>query len=627
MLDRIEALLTDQPPCTCTPTRDQDQLTVVAEDCPGQGNLTAAPPCRGTVIEAIGDRPVEAVLVRVTGREHRYDGRAATFLNTVATTAETVAARDPHLATRLRHHPIQAGHDATARAGPVGTLTDRTGLAEELADASDLETVLAAAVAPRIADTMVTPRPPEGGTLRSQRSPGPYTDVRIYDDPTTELPTYHLDPPSTRLTSTDCSILARAHEALATGAARGGVDTPTQAIVTTPKEPDAPPEELIHVLEKHTLGYGVLADLFADPTVSDVYAPAPVTTTPLRVDVDGETMRTNTRLTRSGAAAMASRLRRASGHAFSRAQPTIDAEITVGRDDHRVRATGVSDPASDGYGFAFRTQTDPGWTLPRLVANGTLTAWTAALLSTAVERGAAVLIAGARSAGKTTLLGAMLWELPAATRLVTIEDTPELPVQRLREHRRDVQALYTSQDRFDAETALRSALRMGEGALVVGEVRGQEATVLYEAMRVGAQASTVLGTIHGNSARGVRERVITDLDVPASSFATTDLVVTAERTHTGDGSHRIASIEEITGETADDIAPVFAQQDHGGTPTGRIARGSSTLLSELATPTEDYATIRDVIDDRETFITALVADDRTSPAAVVRAHARRRRDA
>jgi type IV secretory pathway ATPase VirB11/archaellum biosynthesis ATPase len=251
---------------------------------------------------------------------------------------------------------------------------------------------------------------------------------------------------------------------------------------------------------------------------------------------------------------------------------------------------------SDGTGFAFRAHDADPFRLADLVANGTLPPECAGFLAEAARRGAAILFAGARGAGKTTLLGATLWTLAPATRLVTIEDTPELPVRALRAADRDVQALYASDDAAGASVsmpdALRTALRLGDGAIAVGEVRGEEAGVLYEAMRVGASDATVLGTIHGEGAAGVRERVVSDLGVAASSFAATDLVVSAADTDRG---RRVTRVEEVTENGASDL---FVDDGDGAEPAGRIARGNSRAVADLAAPGETYADVRAAIEAR-----------------------------
>jgi hypothetical protein len=106
-----------------------------------------------------------------------------------------------------------------------------------------------------------------------------------------------------------------------------------------------------------------------------------------------------------------------------------------------------------------------------------------------------------------------------------------------------------------AEDTLRVSLRMGESAIVIGEVRGAEARVLYESMRAGSAGSSVLGTIHGNSAKGVLDRAVEDLGVSERAFSSTDIVVVIGLIRTPDGStfHRkIVEVAEV-------------RHEHGGT--------------------------------------------------------------
>ncbi|WP_435066385.1 ATPase, T2SS/T4P/T4SS family, partial [Halobaculum sp. EA56] len=343
-------------------------------------------------------------------------------------------------------------------------------------------------------------------------------------------PHYHLRPSDAGLGSDALDVLSAGYEELASGTVEPGDRAATRAIRHVIRcgrtesdglPVDLPLERLAAVLERHTRGLGVLDDLFADPRVTDAFRSSPGDGRPLRIRVDGEAMTTNVGLSPADIAALSARVRAASGRTLSRASPTTDAAVGG------VRVAAVTAPASDGPGFAFRRHDDDAWTLPRLVAVGSLPPAVAGLLSVAVERGAAVLVAGPRGAGKTSLLGALCFAVSSAARTVLVEDTPELPVDGLRRSGRDVQRLHVGTDAdapLSPTEAVRTALRLGEGALVVGEVRGEEARALYEAMRVGAAADAVLGTIHGAGGASVRERVVSDLGVPASSFATTDLV-------------------------------------------------------------------------------------------------------
>ncbi|WP_335999873.1 ATPase, T2SS/T4P/T4SS family [Halorientalis halophila] len=620
--------------CRCDASFDGDRLAVDADDCPGEGRLGTEPACRAAVVAALRDRDAETVLTRAAGLERAYEDDAAAALVAAGRFADAAAFHDESLADRALRDPLEAARAATGRAGPVATLAAETGLSELAARAEGYEDLLAPAVGPTIGRSRVRLQPPPTAQFVSRRELDTGAVVRIYEEPSSERRTYHLEPLEHGFDAASTERLAAAYDRLASGAVSGGERAPGRAVRrvvgrdATGPETGATVRQLGAVLEKHTRGYGVLADFFADERVSDVFVTAPATHNRIRAHVDGETLTTNVRLTDAGVEALASRFRRESGRAFSRATPSLDATATVG--DRRVRVAGVTEPVSEGVAFAFRAHEREAWTLPALVANETLSAEAAALLSLAVERDAATLLAGTRGAGKTTLLGALLWELPAETRTVVIEDTPELPVEQLQETGRDVQPLRVGDGdgaAFTPAAALRTALRLGEGALVLGEVRGEEAGVLYEAMRVGASGSAVLGTIHGDGGRAVRERVVTDLGVPESSFGATDLLVTLEPYESPAGrARRVKRIEEVVTREGDGVVfePLFELADGELVPTGRIDRGNSRLLEGLARSTERYAAVRDRMDDRARWLSELADSGRTEPGTVCAAHARRR---
>ena len=104
----------------------------------------------------------------------------------------------------------------------------------------------------------------------------------------------------------------------------------------------------------------------------------------------------------------------------------------------------------------------------------------------------------------------------------------------------------TTDTEVDPAEALRTALRLGDSALVIGEVRSKEAKVLYEAMRIGALANVVAGTIHGASPYSIFDRVVNDLGVPRTSFKATDVIVVANPVRSADGLHRWRRVTQIT---------------------------------------------------------------------------------
>jgi len=607
--------------CRCDPAfrepagtgvEDRVVLDVDADDCPGRGDLAASPDCLATVVEALADRDADVIRTRHRGRERSYADRAAALLVAAGRFRERIAFHEERLADRVVRDPVGAAAEAAGRAGPANRIATETNLlsavealAGGVAEADcDPNRVLRAHVGPTAATARVATAPPPGATLVDRWTVSTGATVRIYegDGP---LKTYHLTPPTADLDAGAVATLADARDRLLDDP-RGGERAPGRAVRAAANDGD-PVADVTEVLRRHTHGYGVLEHVFADGRVSDATVTAPVAENPLRVVLDGERCRTNVRLPPEGAATLASRLRRSSGRAFSRATPTLDA--TIESETGRVRVAATTAPASDGLSFTFRRGDPEAWTLARLVSVDTLTPAAAGLLSVAVERGVAGLIAGGRAAGKTTALGALLWELPPETRVVAVEDTPELPVDALADSGRDAQRLRVGDGAELAPAdAVRTALRMGGGAISVGEVRGEEARALYEAMRVGAADETVLGTIHGEDPAAVEERVVTDLGVARSSFAATDLIAVLE-------DHRVGSIVEVAAhDEGVSFDPLFERTGDGLVATGRVDRGESRLIGDLAAPGESYAAVRKAVDRRSERIRDAVRAGRTAPA-------------
>ncbi|AUV81018.1 type II secretion protein [Salinigranum rubrum] len=626
LVDRSRALLgtESEVACSCdvsfetpagTHTTPDTELRVDADNCPGEGDLTSSPDCRATVIGALTERDADVVRIRAGGVVRTYVDDACAFLVAAGRFAERAAHHDERLAARALYDPLGAAHEATGRAGPVARLAAETGLAlgaERVAAEDGYGSVLRAFVAPTVARCRVDVDPPVGATLRDAWDLDTGARVRLYDA-TDGRRRYHLLPAWHSLDGATLETLGAARRLLATGAVSGGPRAPHRAARRVADDAD-PVDELGALLARYTRGHGVLDDLFSDSRVTDVFVTSPVDENPVRVVVDGARLATNVHLSPEGAAALASRFRRASGRAFSRATPTLDATVDT-QTDRRIRLAGVAPPASDGLGFAFRAHDETAWTLARLVSLGTLPASAAGLLSVAVERGAATLVAGPRGAGKTTTLGALLWELPTTTRAVVVEDTPELPVAALREQDRDVQSIRTGLDdgaALSPDEALRAALRLGDGALAVGEVRGEEAQVLYEAMRVGAADGAVLGTVHGVGGDGVKARMVTDLSVSERAFGATDLVVTL----TAEAGRRVTRVEEV--RTTDErvhFATLFDIEDGDDRlrSTGVLDRGESVLLSALALPGESYADVRARVSERGEAIACHAEAGLTAP--------------
>jgi hypothetical protein len=182
---------------------------------------------------------------------------------------------------------------------------------------------------------------------------------------------------------------------------------------------------------------------------------------------------------------------------------------------------------------------------------------------------------------------------------IVAHNTFELPIEALRtlgfnvERMKSRSVITHVELELPAEEAIRTALRLGDSTLIIGEVRSIEAKALYEAMRIGALANLVAGTIHGESAYGVFDRVVNDLGVPATSFKATDLVVIANRLRTADGLksyRRVTSLTEVRKNWMRDPAEEkgfvdlleFDSKADSLRPTDTLLNGESFVLNEIA---------------------------------------------
>lgn len=301
-------------------------------------------------------------------------------------------------------------------------------------------------------------------------------------------------------------------------------------------------------LARFTAGLGLLETLLADHRVQDIYVDAPVGNTPVHINHrDHEECLTNIFLTPDDAESLISKFRAISGRPFSEADPVLDLNL------ENVRVATIGRPLSpEGTAFALRRHKPTPWTLPQFIQAKFLTPYAAGLLSLLVDAQTSLLVTGSRGSGKTSMLGALMLELLPKSRIITLEDTQELAIEQLRDLGFKIQALQVQSAvsgtdiELRAEDALRAALRLGESVLVVGEVRGSEARTLYEAMRVGAAGNSVMGTIHGATARDVFERVVHDLGIPPSSFKATDVIIVAAPIRLRGGITRARRLVQIT---------------------------------------------------------------------------------
>jgi len=189
---------------------------------------------------------------------------------------------------------------------------------------------------------------------------------------------------------------------------------------------------------------------------------------------------------------------------------------------------------------------------------------------------------------------------------ILAHNTLELPVSAMRKLDYDIlsmkvrSALGGESTEVSAEEGIRASLRLGDSSLIVGEIRSGEAKALYEAMRVGALANVVAGTIHGGSPYSVFDRVCNDLGVPVTSFKATDLIVVANPIKSADGLHswrRVLQIAEVRKHwTKDpeveggfvDLMKYDVKEDKMK-PTDDLMNGDSEIMKDIASNVKGWA--------------------------------------
>ncbi|MDW5563653.1 MAG: type II/IV secretion system ATPase subunit [Methanomassiliicoccus sp.] len=373
---------------------------------------------------------------------------------------------------------------------------------------------------------------------------------------------------------------------------------------------------LSDIVARYTVGLGLFEILLADDRIEDVYVDAPSEDNPVHVTVNGISgvnavcrCLTNITVSEGEVAKLASRLRQSSGRPFSEAYPVMETDI----EGQESRATIIGPPLSPGgTAVALRRHSRTPWTLLKLAANGSMDAGTAGLLSFLMDGRSTMLICGARGAGKSSLLSAMMFEFPLSQRILAIEDTLELPIRRMQSLGYKVQSLFveTRMDQSNeeaADQALRVSLRLGESAIVLGEVRGREAQTLYQSMRAGRAGSSVLGTIHGDSASSVYDRVVHDMGIPKEAFLATDVVLTMGLSRPGGGSRPVRRLIEVAECREEDGCVTFNQLLRPGSFTEGIV--TSRMVARIAgswgiTLTEAAANIQARSDMRQALLDA-----------------------
>jgi len=263
------------------------------------------------------------------------------------------------------------------------------------------------------------------------------------------------------------------------------------------------------------------------------------------------------------------------GRRVDESSPMVDARLA---DGSRVNAI-IPPLAIDGPCLSIRRFGRDPVTARNMIENKSLTEPMLELLSAMVKGRLNFLISGGTGAGKTTLLNVLSSYIPNSDRIVTIEDAAELQLKQ--EH---VVRLETRPPNIEGKGAVRqrqlviNSLRMRPDRIVVGEVRGEEAFDMLQAMNTGHEGS--LTTVHANTPRDALARIenmcsMANLNIPERAMrhqiaAAIHAVVQVSRL--SDGTRKVINISEVTGMEGEVICmqEVFVFERQGIDETGKV---------------------------------------------------------
>jgi pilus assembly protein CpaF len=332
-------------------------------------------------------------------------------------------------------------------------------------------------------------------------------------------------------------------------------------------------EKLFREIQDEVLGLGPLEPFLQDPTVSDIlvntYRHVYVERFG-RLEVTEARFKDDVHLRK-----IIDRIVSTVGRRIDESSPMVDARLP---DGSRVNAI-VFPLAIDGPMLSIRRFAKDPLEMEDLVALQSLTTEIGEILRGIVKARLNVLISGGTGSGKTTLLNVLSRFIPEEERIITIEDAAELQLKQ--EH---VVRLETRPSNIEGKgevtqrDLVRNSLRMRPDRIIVGEVRGQEAFDMLQAMNTGHDGS--LTTIHANSPRDALMRLetmvaMTGLEIPSGflrRYISSALDVVIHLARLSDGSRKLTSFQEIIGMEGDIITlqEIFAFQQTGLDEDGRV---------------------------------------------------------
>jgi pilus assembly protein CpaF len=335
-------------------------------------------------------------------------------------------------------------------------------------------------------------------------------------------------------------------------------------------------ERLSREILDEIFGLGPLEPLLKDHTISDILVnrfDRVYIERAGKLEITGLSFKDNTHLMQ-----IIERIVSRVGRRVDESSPMVDARLA---DGSRVNAI-IPPLAIDGPCLSIRRFGREPLTARQMIENQTLTEPMLELLSAMVKGRLNILVSGGTGAGKTTLLNVLSGYIPNSDRIVTIEDAAELQLNQ--EH---VVRLETRPPNIEGKGAVRqrqlviNSLRMRPDRIVVGEVRGEEAFDMLQAMNTGHEGS--LTTVHANSPRDALARVenmvsMANLNIPERAVRhqlASALHAVVQIARMADGTRKVITISEVVGMEGELITmqDIFQFERTGIDENGKV-RGS-----------------------------------------------------
>jgi len=332
-------------------------------------------------------------------------------------------------------------------------------------------------------------------------------------------------------------------------------------------------QRISHEVLHEVFGLGPLEPLLQDPTISDILVNGHEH---VYVERKGILELTNVRFHDEGhLLRIIDKIVSQVGRRVDESNPMVDARLS---DGSRVNAI-IKPLAVDGSLLSIRRFGTDKLMPEDLVAKLAMTRGMMRLLEAAVKAKLNIIVSGGTGAGKTTLLNALSWFISPKERILTIEDAAELQLKQPH-----VVRLETRPDNLEGHGAVRqrqlliNSLRMRPDRIIVGEVRGEEALDMLQAMNTGHDGS--LTTVHANTPRDAISRLEVMVTLANANMhlaairqqvaAAVHILVQCSRL--SDGTRRVTNITEVTGMEGDIVTlqDIFVFEKHGLGPDGRV---------------------------------------------------------